>query len=78
VIAIFGDVLAGVVDDLVGADRPHQLGLVGAGHPGHLGAERFGELDGERPDPASGPDDQDPLPGSMSLNSSTSTSPYRS
>jgi integrase len=56
-----GDVVAGVVDDLVGADRADQLELGRAGHPGHLRAERLGQLHPERPNPAGRPDDQDPL-----------------
>jgi hypothetical protein len=57
-----GDVLAGVVDDLVGADRTDQLQLGGAGDPGHPRAGRLGQLDRVRADPAGRPDDQDPLP----------------
>jgi hypothetical protein len=57
-----GDVGAGVVDDLVGTDRPDQLQLGRAGHPGDVGAERLGELHLERPHAACRPDDQDPLP----------------
>jgi hypothetical protein len=40
----------------------HQVDLGGgAGHPGHGGAERLGQLHRERPQPTSRPDDQDPL-----------------
>ena len=56
-----GDILAGVVDHVVGAERADQLQLGGAGHPGHLGAERLGQLDRERPHPTGRPDDQHPL-----------------
>ena len=54
-----GEVLAGVVDDVVGAERPDQLQVPGAAHPGHLGAEPLGQLDGEGADAARRPDDQD-------------------
>jgi hypothetical protein len=57
-----GDVLAGVVDDLVGADRTDQLELGGAGHPGDVRAERLGELHRERPHAARRADHQDLLP----------------
>jgi Tetracyclin repressor-like, C-terminal domain len=50
-----GDVLAGVVDDVVGGDRADQVELAGAGHPGHLGAECLCELDREPPHHAGGP-----------------------
>jgi hypothetical protein len=56
-----GEVLLGVVDHLVGPDRSDQLRTVGAAHPGHLGAERLGQLDREAAHPTRGPDDHDPL-----------------
>jgi hypothetical protein len=54
-----GEVLAGVVDDRVGADGPDQGEVSGAAHAGHLGAERFGDLDGEGADAAGRTVDQD-------------------
>src|SRR5256885_11637409 len=36
-----GEVRAGVVDDLLGAERPDQLHVAGAAYAGHLGAERL-------------------------------------
>jgi hypothetical protein len=69
-----GDVVAGVVDDLVGAERPDEVELAGAADPGDAGAERLGQLDRERPDAAGGPDDQDPLPAWISP---TSRRPWR-
>jgi len=56
-----GDVLAGVVDDVVGPERADQLQLPGAGHAGDPRAERLGELDRVRPHPAGRPEDQHPL-----------------
>ena len=56
-----GDVLPGVVDDLVGAERADQVQVPGAAHPGHLGPEPLGELHGEGADAARGADDQDLL-----------------
>src|SRR6266542_2546661 len=57
-----GEVLLGVVDDRVGADRPDEVGVPGAAHAGHLGTERLGDLDGERADAAGRAVDQDLLP----------------
>jgi len=45
-----GEVSLRVVDDLVGAERPHQLHVSGAAHGGHVGAERLGDLHGEGAD----------------------------
>ena len=58
------EVLARVVDDAVGADRSHQFRFRCAGNPSHLGAERLGQLDGERPHASPRADDQDSLTGS--------------
>jgi hypothetical protein len=58
-----GDVLAGVVDDRVGADRSDQFGLGCAAHAGDLGAVGLGHLHRERADASSCADDQDPLAG---------------
>jgi hypothetical protein len=58
-----GEVLLGVVDDVVGPERADQVDTVGAAHPGHLGAERLGQLDREAAHPTRGPDDHDLLAG---------------
>ena len=58
-----GEVLAGVVDDVVGTDGPDHVHVLRAAHAGDLGAERLGDLDGERSDAARGAVDQDLLPG---------------
>ena len=58
-----GDAVCGVVDDVVGADRSHQVHAPGAAHAGHLGAERLGELHGQAAHGARRPDDQDLLAG---------------
>ena len=41
-----GEVLPGVLDDLVGADRANQAGFRGAGHAGDRGSEGLSELHG--------------------------------
>lgn len=56
-----GDVLAGVIDDVVRAEGADELEVAPAAHPRHLGAERPGELDRERADPAGGTVDEDLL-----------------
>jgi hypothetical protein len=56
-----GEVLPGVVDDLVG-DRADQAGFRRAGHAGDRGPEGLGELHGVAADAARGADDQDLLP----------------
>ena len=58
-----GEVVAGVVDDVVGAERADQVDLGGAAHAGDLGAERLGDLHGERADASRRADDQHLLPG---------------
>ena len=45
-----GEVGRRVVDDVVGADRPDELEVPGAGHAGHLGAKGLRDLNGERAD----------------------------
>jgi hypothetical protein len=57
-----GEVLAGVVDDVVGADRPDQVQVPGAAHAGHVRSEVLRELDGEGAHAARRADDQDLLP----------------
>ncbi len=56
-----GEVLARVIDDVVGADRSDQVQLRRAAHAGDLGAERLRDLHGERADAARGADDEHPL-----------------
>ena len=46
--AELGEVLLRVVDHAVRAERPGLLDVSGAAHRGHVGAERLGELNGER------------------------------
>jgi hypothetical protein len=47
-----GEVLLGVVDDVLCPERPDQLDVPGAGDAGDIGPERLGDLDGKRPDAA--------------------------
>ena len=47
-----GEVLAPIVDHVVGADGAHEVHLRGAAHARHLSSERLGDLDCERPDVA--------------------------
>src|SRR5262249_58670077 len=63
VLAAVGEVLPGVVDDLVGADRADQADFRGAGHAGDRGPEGLGELHGIGADASRGTDDQNVLPG---------------
>ncbi len=58
-----GEIVAGVVDHRVGADRLDQAGVPGAARAGHLGTEHFGDLDRERAEAAGRAVDQDLLPG---------------
>ena len=58
-----GEVLARVVDDVVGAEGADQVHLRGAAHAGDLGAERLGDLHGEAAHAARRADDQHVLPG---------------
>ena len=55
------EVLPRVVDDVIGADRAKQLQVLRAAHAGHLGAERLGDLHGERADATRRAVDQDLL-----------------
>jgi hypothetical protein len=57
------EVLARVVDHVIGADRSDQVRLGRAAHAGDLGAEGLGDLHGERADASRCTDDQDLLPG---------------
>jgi hypothetical protein len=50
---VTGEVLDGVVDDVVRADRPEQVHVPRAANTGHLRTERLGNLHGERADTAS-------------------------
>ena len=61
--AAAGEVVAGVVDDVVGAERSDQVHLRRAAHAGDFGAERLGDLHGERPHASGRADDQDLVPG---------------
>ncbi len=58
-----GVVDARVVDHVVRAERPDEIGLVAAADPGHLRAHRLRDLDGERPDVAGGALDEHPVAG---------------
>ena len=52
-----------MVDDVLGTQRPHQVGLRRAADAGDVGAEVDGELHGVRPDPAGRPDDEHAVAG---------------
>ena len=58
-----GEVDLRVVDDVVGADRADQLDVLRAADPGHLGAERLGDLHGERAHATGSAVDEDLLTG---------------
>jgi len=55
------EVLPGVVDDVVGAERTDEIQLPGAADAGDPALERLGDLHGERADASAGTDDQDIL-----------------
>src|SRR5256885_3305866 len=57
-----GEVLLGVVDDMVSADGADHVHVPRAAHAGHVGAERLGDLYRERPDASGRTVDQDLLP----------------
>src|SRR5215212_3711451 len=61
---VLSEVLAGVVDDVIGADRSDHAHVSGAAHAGHLGAESLRDLHREGADAPGGAADQDLLPGS--------------
>ena len=48
---------------MIGAERTDEVDVPGAGHPGHLRAVRFGDLDCKGADAAGSAIDQHPLPG---------------
>ena len=54
-----GEVLPGVVDDAVRAERLDQVDVPRAADAGDLRSERLGDLHGERPDATGGAVDQD-------------------
>ena len=58
-----GEVVAGVVEHVRGAQRPHQVGLGRAGHAGDLGAGGHRDLHRIAADPARGAGDEDALAG---------------
>jgi hypothetical protein len=55
------EVVARVVDHVIGADRSDQVDVPWAAHAAHFGAESLGDLDGERADAPGCPIDQDLL-----------------
>ena len=61
--SILGEILFGVVNDVVCADRAHHLQIPRAAHGSHFGSKRPGNLNRKRPHPARGPVDQYFLPG---------------
>ena len=63
-LAVGREVLDRVVDDLVGAERPHDIDVVGVAHSGDQGAHVLGQLDGGGADRTRRAVDQDALPGS--------------
>jgi hypothetical protein len=58
---VAGEVLPGVVHDVVGTERADQVHISGAAYAGHLRAERLGDLDGEGAHATGCPIDQDLL-----------------
>src|SRR5437899_8243019 len=56
-----GEVLPGVVDDMVSADRSNHVHVPRTAHPGHLRAERLRDLHRERSEASGGTVDQDLL-----------------
>ena len=56
-----GEVVLGVVDDVVGADGSNQVHVSRAAHPGHFRSECLGDLHGERTHASRGTVDQDLL-----------------
>ncbi len=58
-----GEVLPGIVNDMVSTDRANQIRFRCAAHARDLCSERLGDLHRERPDTSPRPDDQDLLRG---------------
>src|SRR3954468_21482251 len=56
------EVVAGVVDDMIGAEGSDRVHLRGAAHTGHLGSEGLGDLHGEGAHASRRADDQHLLP----------------
>ena len=56
------EIVAAVVDHLVGAERPHELELAGVVDSGHVRPKTLGQLDGERARATAAPVDQHPTP----------------
>src|SRR5450759_2214288 len=54
-----GEVLLGVVDDVVSANGADHVDVLRAAHAGYFGAECFGDLNGERPEASRRSVDQD-------------------
>ena len=61
-LAVLREVLLQVVDDLVGAERAHELDVLRVADRGDVGAEVLGELHSRRPDRPGGAVDEDALP----------------
>ena len=57
-----GEVLSGVVDDMIGAQGSHKIEFGGATDAGDFGSQSLGQLYGVTPDAARGADDQHLLP----------------
>jgi hypothetical protein len=57
-----GEVLPGVVNDVVGTDRSDHVHVPRAAHTGHARSKRFGDLHGERTHASRRANNQDPLP----------------
>ena len=57
-----GEVLLGVVNDMVSADGPDKVHIPGAAHPGHFRAECLGYLHGEGANTSRRASDQHLLP----------------
>src|ERR1700687_2222103 len=62
-LSALGEVLSGVVDDVVSADGADHVHVLGAAHSSHLGAKRFGDLHGECTKASGSAVDQDLLTG---------------
>src|SRR2546427_154170 len=57
-----GKVLLGIINDLVGSQRLHQVYIGGTAYPGHFCLKVPGKLDRSRADTSRSPIDQDFLP----------------